>query len=366
MFTVDKKSLQSIYNSMLKLTGKFTELVVEVEKEGLWLTINVDTYIHKFVPAEVKKTGKFKIQQEVFETLFKLRNNTLECSFNKEQNILNVIAGTKMELYVTFKINPEDLEEPDCSDNEMKLKIKSKEVGTFKNNLELVQFMSPDPNNTGYALLSNSKKEMALTFATTNMFAKYAFSQSLGSDEFELCIPIEKFKLALSMIESELEIILTDKMLLIKSDSMTLSLPTLIDTQFTGLIEACNELMSNSSLMEGEIKLELKQVQNVLDSIRSIANGNGIVDFHVKNGKMILSLENTIGSTKDKCKVLSNDIGDSVKFGIPELFVDSALSMCSLIDESSTLRFGGDFKYFLFKQATDKLKFITIGPIEAA
>ena len=61
MFKVDKKVLQGIYNNVLKLISKFVELVIEVKKEGLWITINVESFIHVFVPAEVETTGIFKI-----------------------------------------------------------------------------------------------------------------------------------------------------------------------------------------------------------------------------------------------------------------------------------------------------------------
>jgi len=364
MFKVERKKLQSIYNSSIKLIGKFTELIVDVQKEGLWLIVNVDSYLKVFVPAEVEKTGKFKIQQEVFEPLFSLRGDVITCSFNKEQNILNVEAGTKTELYVSFKVNEEDYEAPSIEEDSdtTSLKLKSKAIGNFKKNLDVVRFTSPDPNSHEYALVQNKKKSLSLIFASTNICTRYTFKDNLGDEEFELCIPIDKFRSALSMIESGIEIYINEKRMMITSDNLTVTFQSLVDTQFLGYIEASESLLQNDSLVEGSIDLSVSNIQKTLDGVRSISKGNGIVNFKLKDKSLIFSLENKIGTTKDKCKLSNNTLGN-VKFAIPELFIDAALSMVSPITDEISLRFGNGYRYFIIKLEKDDIKFLTLGPV---
>lgn len=362
MFRVDKKLLQSIYGNLLKLVSKFTEIIIKVEDNGIWLIVNVESFIKVFVPANVEKTGIFKVSKEPFESLFRLRSSELECSFNKEQNILNVQGGTKIELYVTFKVQKEDLEEP-VIQSENVLKLKSRSIGEFKSNLNVVKFNSPDVNNSEFTLIKNTKDYLSLTFATTNLFARYSFKETLSKEDFELAIPIDKLKLALSLIESEVHISLDDRMIKIESDNLTLTIPALIDAQFTGLIEACDSLMSRTSLIDGQLDVSIKDFQNILGSVRSIATGNGTIYFNVNKKKMELKLENNTGTSKDKFKLDDNSIQEPFKFTIPELFIDAALTMGVAVNEKSVMKFGEDFKYFVFRQKNENVRLIIIGPV---
>lgn len=363
MFSVDKKELQSIYSNLLKLVPKFTEIVVEVQENGLWLIVDTDTYIKVFVPAQVEKKGIFKIVKENFETLFRLRANTLKCSFNKEQNILDVRGGTKIELYVSFKVT--DIQEPEIQ-AESSIKLKSKVIGNLKDNLNIIKFISPDVGASNFTLIKNSSDSVSFTFATCNIFAKYKFNESLSKKDFELVIPIDKLKLALSLIESEVDISLNERAIKIQSDNLTLILPTLIDGQLLGLIESCETLMSNSSLIKGCLKLNSKNMQKILDSVRSIGIGNGVITFNVKDTDIYLNLENNTGTAKDRFSIESNSINKPFKFGIPELFIDSALSMGITVSEDSTIRFGEDFKYFVLTQKNNDANLVVIGPTEVS
>lgn len=366
MFRVDKKVLQGIYSNLLKLVTKFNELIIEVESNGLWLTVNVESYMRVFVPTEeVETTGSFKILKETFESIFRLRANTLICSFNKKQNILNVEGGTKIELYVSYKVEAEDTEEPEIQ-SEGTIKLKSKAIGNFKSNLSVVKFISPDANNSGFTLIKNTADSLSLTFATTNIFARYSFKETLSNDEFELCIPIDKLKLALSLIESGLSISLDERMIKITSENLILTIPTLLDGQFTGLIEACDTLMNKTSLIEGQLDIKLKTMQGVLTSVRAIASGNGIINFNVKETKMLMKLENNTGTSKDKFKLEENTIPEPFKFGIPELYIDSALTMGIAVSENSVMQFGEDFKYFVLRQKNKKVRLVIIGSVEAS
>lgn len=363
MFVVNKKQLQSTYNNALKLVGKYSELVIDVQKEGLWLIINVDSYIKVFVPAQVEETGMFKIQQEVFESVFSLRGDNLKCSFNKEQNILNVTAGTKTSLYVSFKVNSEDYEEPEDEEDETNIKLKSKHIGDFKNNLDCVYFTSPDPNSHEYALLQNKENVLSLIFASTNLCTRYDFAKNLGKTEFELCIPVDKFKLALSMIESGLNIIVSEKRMMIKSDNLIVTLPSLLDNQFLGYIQSSEVLLKEGSLISGKLDLNVSEVQKVLNGVRSISQGTSVVDFKLKNTVLTLSLENKIGVAKDKCTINDNSIEDNIRFSIPELFIDAAFFMSSKINDKVSLRFGEGYRFFVIKTHKDNVDFLTLGPV---
>lgn len=363
MFTVDKKQLHNIYGAAVKLVGKFSEIIVDVQQEGLWLIINVESYIRVFVPATVEETGIFKISQEIFQTVFSLRGDTLKCSFNREQNILNVSSGTKTALYVSFRVSEDDYAEPTLDDVSNKLKIKSKNIGEFKKNLDVVKFVSPDVNSHEYALVKNTAETLTMTFASTNICTRYIFSSTLSDTDFSLSIPVDKFRLALSLISTGIKMFVTENYLLIKSDNLTLTLPALIDTQFIGFIENCDMMLENGSLAKGKLVFDVDEVQKTMDSVRSISKGSAVIDFKMKGNSMIISLENNIGTTKDKCEVKENTIDKSLKFTVPEQFIDASFFMASKIGKELEMRFGENFNYFMISIKNKQVDFFTIGPV---
>ena len=363
MFKVDKKVLQGIYNNVLKLISKFVELVIEVKKEGLWITINVESFIHVFVPAEVETTGIFKIQKEIFESLFRLRGNTIECSFNKEQNILNVLCGTKAELFVAFKVSPEELEEPEIQ-SESVLDLSSKAIGTFKSNIDKIKFTSPDSTGAEYAYIENSKKSLALTFATPNIFAKYQFKETLSDSDFEIAIHFEKFKLALSLIESAVEISLNERVLKIKSDNLILVLPTLIDGDFINVVESTKVVMNSTVYIDGQLDLPLKKIQGVLTSVRSIAIDRVPIICTVKDNKFGLKLQNKFGTTKDRTTIENNTIKEPLKVYLPELFIDTCIATCLTVSENAIMRFQEDLKYYVLRAKNNNIRLTLISTLE--
>lgn len=366
MFTVNKKELQQTYSMITKLIGnKFSELYLDVTKDGIWIIINVESYIKVFVPAEVEEEGRLKIQQGVFQPIFALRGETLKCSFNREQNILNVSAGTKTSLYVSFKVNDDDIAEPEIDDKAETIKIKSSAVGDLKQNLNYVHFNSPDLNSHDYALMKNTPDSLSLTFATTNLCTNYTFNKSLSDEEFEITVPIERLKLALSMINTNLKLYITENYLYIKSVNLTVTLPALLDTQFLGFIESCDNLLGeDDAFEEGNLEFTITDVKKTLDSVRSISQGSNIVDFKTKNNSLIISLENKIGSTKDKCALKSTSMEDGMKFAIPELFIDSAFFMAGKIGSDAVMQFGSGFRFFYLRlQDTKGIDFFVLGPI---
>lgn len=362
VFIVNKKDFHSAYTLATKLVGKFTEVFLDVQKDGIWIIINVESYIKLFVPAEVEETGLLKIQQEVLQAIFSLRGDKLKCSFNREQNILNVSAGTKTSLYVSFKVYPEDIEEPEVESATNKIKIKSSAVGTLKDYMKIVAFTSPDINKHEYALMKNNADEMSLNFATPNQVTVYTFPNSISSKEFEITIPVDKLKMVLPILYTDSAIYITDNYMLIKSENIVVTLPALIDTQFIGFIEASESFTDDEHLMDGCLKLNIPDVKKALDSVRAISKGSGIINFKTKGDILYIDLENKIGTTKDKCKMEENTVQDDLKFSTPELFLDAALSMSSKVNNNIEMRFNDGLRYYVIFANKDDISFSTIGP----
>lgn len=360
-FSVRKKDFHGAASLATKLVGKYSHVNLLAKGDALWLIINSDFYVKLRVPGvTVESEGLIAIQQEIFSQIFSMRGETFKAEYDDKQNKLYVVCGSKNSIYVN-SVSKEDIKVPEL-EADSSLALPSKAVGEFRKMLQLAKYISPDPDSHGYAIAVNNKEGFAIKFGSTNSCAFYQKTEPITKKPFELTIPVSSFADVFGHCSAEIEMSFSESMIMVKSDTIIATFPTLQDDTKAKIDNATVFVNDNSLYEKGEVVFSPNSLLEVLTSIRVVSGGADTVGFKCKGDKAILSIESKYGKGKDTFKLKSNTIGE-FEIEVSELFLDSTIEMCRGVAKEVSMKLPTSRNFYKLNASSDYCSFTTLGPV---
>jgi hypothetical protein len=363
--SVKKQDLHSVATIATKLVGKYTQVYLYAKNKQLWLVINSDFYVKAMVPsAKVEIDGLISIQAEIFTRLFAMRGETMKMVYDDRQNKLDVSCGSKVSVYV-IAADKSDIKAPSIGEADT-VELKATVVSDIALFLKRCKFLSPDVNVSDYAVISNSKKDFTVKYASTNSCAFYTRRKKLGDNKFEVTIPVTQFSEAFSLCSAKVIISIADNLLMLSSDTLIATFPSLQEDSQDNIQDQVKNVTpfveESARYLTGFFIFEPKELAELLKSIQPISGGADVVELRTSGDILFLSLEAKFGKSKDKTKLIKNSLKE-ITVEVPELFLEKSISMCGAISSEAKFFLSSAKNFYKMTADSDELSFVCLGPI---
>ena len=350
--TVDRQLLLSNMKSLKKVFPIIESLFLEVEDNVLILRVRqAEAFNRRYVSVEGDvKNGKIVVNYKLLEDVLTTNKSSESLSFKSINNNLKIIAGKSN--YRIFLKN-EKIKDPEFP--ESALKINAKNTAVFRGMLEKVKFkmIITSESENSPVLITNTKDSLKIK-CSDSVYCTFYEGPSISKQDFELPIYLDAIQAVFSDIHTQASIAITEKNFYLESDELFARIPTLqIGIEH---IENAEKMVLKEELFENTITVGSKQLKEIADVIKIVAEDNDSFTFSIKRNKIFAKLKTNMGSAKHTIDCES-DITETII--VPYLSYNYVVN--SLISEV-TFQIHNQGKCYKMTSVSDNMTVICIAP----
>ena len=292
--TVNRQQLLNNLKAMKKVFPVIESLFLEIEDDILILRVRqAEAFNRRYVSVEgTVKPGKIVINYKFLEDVLTTNKSVETLSFRSINNNLKITAGKSS--YRTFLKN-EKVRDPEIPEDT--LKISAKNTAIFRSMLEQVKFkmiINSELENSP-VLITNTEDSLNIK-CSDSIYCTFYEGPSISKESFELSIYLDAIQAVFSDIHTTASIAITEDSFYLESNELFARVPTLQ----TGIehIRNAEKMVMNEDLFENDIRVGSKQLKEIADVIKIVADDSDSFSFSIKKDKIFTKLKTNMGSAK--------------------------------------------------------------------